>query len=341
MIRNAPLSRHGREVSSVFDLLGRDENDLTAALGFALARSPRLLGRLLLRLVADPGGTAAVLRLETRDDAGRTDLEISTDTHLVVIEAKRGWLVAGETQLARYAPRIAAHGNGVLVSLSAASPEWALLTLPATVQGVPVAHLPWGQVMLDLSAAQDASRGQERTWLDEFSNYLRKAIKMRDPADSWTYCVSVSNYRPGAGGPHTFREFVTNEACYFHPFGSGRGWPKTPPNFLAFRWHGQVRQVRRVNRAEVIPNLQARWPGIPETDDTARPHVLYHLGPPLPGTPVLNGAAYRASRMWVILDLLLTSPTLKDALTQTASVTAQGVDRPEPTEDETAQSDPF
>jgi hypothetical protein len=37
------LTRHGREVGSVFDLLGRDENDLTAALAYTLARSPALL----------------------------------------------------------------------------------------------------------------------------------------------------------------------------------------------------------------------------------------------------------------------------------------------------------
>lgn len=37
------VSRHGRELLSVFDLLGRDENDLTAALGFVLGRSPQIV----------------------------------------------------------------------------------------------------------------------------------------------------------------------------------------------------------------------------------------------------------------------------------------------------------
>lgn len=329
MARHAWLTRHGREVSNVFDLLGRDENDLTAAFGFALARSPGLLHRIVQRVAPGADGEGAVLRLEAHDDSGRTDLEISTDDHLIVIEAKRGWLVPGETQLAKYAPRIAAHGSGVLVSLSAASPDWARQTLPGTVQGVPVAHLPWEQVRLDLTDARGVARGQERAWLDEFSDYLRKAIRMRDPADSWTYCVVVSNDRPG-GGPRTFREFVTTEACYFHPYGWGKGWPRTPPNFLAFRWDGQVRQVCRVIRAEVIPDLQSRWPDIPQTSDTIRPHALYHLGPSLPGTPIPSGTTYRAARIWVILDHLLTSPTLKDARIQTASVTGQSTDPQEP-----------
>jgi hypothetical protein len=222
---------------------------LTAAFGFALARSPGLLHRIVQRVAPGVGGEGVVLRLEERDTSGRADLEISVGDYLIVVEAKRGWLVPGETQLAKYAPRIAAQGSGVLVSLSAASSIWARQTLPEAVQGVPVAHLPWDQVRQDLADARRAARGQERAWLEEFSEYLRKAIRMRDPADSWTYCA----------------------------------------NFLAFRWDGQVQQVCRVIRAEVIPDLQSRWLGIPQTSETIRPHALYHLGPPLPGTPVPSG----------------------------------------------------
>lgn len=335
MITRALLTRHGREVSSVFDLLGWDENDLTAAFGFALAHSPGLLHRIVQRVTPGADGEGAVLRLEERDASGRTDLEINMGDHLIVVEAKRGWLVPGETQLDKYASRIAAQGSGVLVSLSAASPAWAQLTLPEAVQGVPVAHLPWEQVRLDLADARRTARGQERAWLEEFSDYLRKAIRMRDPADSWTYCVVLNNERPGGGGPRTFREFVTAEACYFHPYGWGKGWPRTPPNFLAFRWDGQVQQVCRVIRAEVIPDLQSRWPGIPQTSETIRPHALYHLGPPLPGTPVPSGTTYRAARIWVILDHLLTSPTLKEARIRTVSVTGQPTDPQEPADSET------
>ena len=100
------LARHGEDVSSVFDLLGRDENDLTAALAFTLARSPGLLGHVLRRLNTPADAGSAVLRLETRGDLGRTDLEIDTGTNLIIIEAKRGWLLPGELQLAQYAPRV-------------------------------------------------------------------------------------------------------------------------------------------------------------------------------------------------------------------------------------------
>ncbi len=39
----AELVLHARPVETVFDLLGRDENDMTAALSWALSRSSRLL----------------------------------------------------------------------------------------------------------------------------------------------------------------------------------------------------------------------------------------------------------------------------------------------------------
>jgi hypothetical protein len=314
------LTWHGRGVGSVFDLLGRDENDLTAALGFTLARSPALLSLVLRRLLSAGTAGTASLRLEERGGDGRTDLEIEVGPDLVIIEAKRGWLLPGDFQLDRYASRVTRHGGGALVSLSAASADWARENLPAAVGDVPVVHLPWSEVRQDAAAASTAARGRERAWLDEFTCYMGKAVPVRDPADSWAYCVSVSNGRPGNGGSRTFRDFVTRDGCYFHPWGWGSGWPKTPPNFLAVRWGNQVQQVRRIVGAEIIPSLQARWPDIPEDPETTRSHALYNLGPPLPGTPVPSGGKYRASRPWVIVDLLLTSGTLRDAIEQTKKI---------------------
>ena len=73
------LTRHGTDVTSVFDLLGREENDLTASLAFALSRCPSL-SEVILRRVwpeADNVLTSGItLALEVRDSEGRTDLEI-------------------------------------------------------------------------------------------------------------------------------------------------------------------------------------------------------------------------------------------------------------------------
>jgi hypothetical protein len=110
-------------VSSVFDLVGFHENELTAALGFTLARSPALLS-LALAEVGAGRPTAALVRMETSDDEGRTDLEVETPDQLIVVEAKRGWHLPTEQQLRRYVGRIRSHGGGLLVTLSDCNAEW-------------------------------------------------------------------------------------------------------------------------------------------------------------------------------------------------------------------------
>jgi hypothetical protein len=251
-----PLMRDGNDVTSVFDLLGRDENDLTAALAFTMANSSGLLD-LVLRRLEPATGEGTLLRLEEQDEFGRTDLKIDTGTYLVIIEAKRGWLLPDEAKFEKYVHRIAERGAGCLVSLSAASSQWVRQILPTEISGVPVIHYPWDSMCQDLLAAREQARGGERAWLNEFTEYLRKAVRMRDLADSWTYCVVVSNDYPGGVGERTFRDFMTAERCYFHHYGWGSGWPKTPPNFLAFRWGNQVQRIRRVASSEVIPSLRA------------------------------------------------------------------------------------
>ena len=56
-----PIHRYGREIDSVFDLLGRDENSLTFALGWCLSRVPALLDEVAAVLGRPaPGPEAAV-----------------------------------------------------------------------------------------------------------------------------------------------------------------------------------------------------------------------------------------------------------------------------------------
>jgi hypothetical protein len=227
------LTRYGRNSASVFDLLGRGEVDLTAALGWALTRSPALLGALWERL-GMPGDPSAVeAALEVADDLGRTDLELTRPDALVVIEAKKGWLVPGEVQLSKYLGRFDAFGAQLLVNLSDSSAEWAHHQLPDHVGGVLVRHVLWDDIRVDVRAARQATRSPERLWLNKFSNYLMGATAVRDVADHWVFCVVVSSASADVGG-RTFRDFVLEERIYFHPYGGSNGCPKRPPKFMAF-----------------------------------------------------------------------------------------------------------
>lgn len=166
-----------------------------------------------------------------------------------------------------------------------------------------------------------ACRGRERLWLDELRTYLEKVIRVRDIADSWTYCVVLNDERPGGGA--TFKEIVTDQLTYFHPYGTG-GWPVEPPNFMAFRWNSAVQRIHRVIKADVVPHLQERYPYMTTNKNplAARPHAVYTLGPQLPPyDPIPNGAPYRANRLWVLLDQLQTAPSLAQAIALTKQMT--------------------
>lgn len=313
----AELKRHGADVASVFDLVGRDENDLTAALACALSRCPLLVNALLRRVWPTAGKLSEkeiAFALEVRDRDGRTDLEIRFPDALLIIEAKRGWGLPEKAQLRRYAKRIAkGPGAGALITLSQASPELAAMKVPHQVSGVAVRHLAWRDVLADVSAIRHGHRGRERLWLEEFRAYLQEVVRVRRIEDSWTYCVAINNEMPADGGKYTFLEYVTRAKCYFHPFGTN-GWTTEPPNFLAFRWSGAVQRIHRVEHAEVVPSLLQRWPKLKKSPRTERPHVVYDLGAWLPPfEPIPNGAPYRANRLWVLLDQLQTADTLKAA----------------------------
>jgi len=84
------LTRYRRPAASVFDLLGRGEVDLTAAIGWTLAASPALMTALLKLLELDGPATSVAVALESADEQGRTDIELTGSTWKVVIEAKQG-----------------------------------------------------------------------------------------------------------------------------------------------------------------------------------------------------------------------------------------------------------
>jgi hypothetical protein len=107
------LILHARNVPTVFDLLGHDENDMTAALGWGLARNPALLNA-FVAVVASAGDVTddLVVELQMHDetDRGFTDIELRSPALHVIVEAKRGWSLPSKAQLRRYEARFASAG---------------------------------------------------------------------------------------------------------------------------------------------------------------------------------------------------------------------------------------
>jgi hypothetical protein len=263
----------------------------------------------------DLGSALAVSLQEPADTGGYTDIELRYECLHVILEAKRGWALPTIDQLARYQLRFTAPVGSVLLVISEASRHYALSRLPVAVAGVPVRYASWPELIgLANQSAGDAASHAERRLIKELVRYLRGAVRMQDPFSTWTYCVSISNDMP-YGGTVSFRQVVDN-GFYFHPYSAG--WPKTTPSFLAFRWQNAVQRIHHVDDYRIVDSLHSAFLEIPESPDDPGPYIIYTLGPNLgPPVPLPSGTTYRAARLWVAVDLLLTSPTLKDAVAAT------------------------
>src|ERR1700690_424845 len=96
------LILYARNIPTVFDLLGHDENDMTRALGWGLARNAALLHGFVAKVATNAEVTndlVGELQMHDETDRGFTDIELRSPGLHVIVEAKRGWSLPAEAQL--------------------------------------------------------------------------------------------------------------------------------------------------------------------------------------------------------------------------------------------------
>ena len=137
---------------------------------------------------------------------------------------------------------------------------------------------------------------------------------MRNTESNSVYVVSLSSGSL-AGWPETIRtiDIVERYGRYFFP-ATGQNWPKTPPNYIAFRYWGRLQSIHHVEDYLIVQDLRPYFPGAPDTSDWP-PHFLLTLGPAIrpPGETRAGPKIVRSMRVWVDLDLLLTASTITEA----------------------------
>jgi hypothetical protein len=320
-MRSVTLLRSSRDVRTVFDLLGDKENDMTFSLGWLLAISSAFRHRLLSDIV-DYSLTGlvehAVIRLQTgRVGHGITDIEVDCHPRLAVIfEAKKGPQLPSLEQLSRYGAVLATNPapERHLVALTNATPEYASLALPGTVGGIPLHHKSWRQIRQIALGEQENEGYVARRWLMTFCDYLEGLLQMETKHSNWTYVVSLATGNPN-GWPISWIDIVTQRSRYFYPVGSG-GWPDPPPNYMAFRYWASLQSIHHVDSFEIMTNPQTVFPDAPS--ELWEPYYCLKLGPAIkPPRPVPAGPRVKqAARVWCMLDTLLTSASISDALTE-------------------------
>lgn len=317
------LHLHGRQVGTVFDLLGQTENDMTYALGWCLSCVSPFLTHFCEYLGVSQLGHAPRIHLQEHKPAlGITDLEIySPASALIIVEAKCGFAVPSSSQLRRYAHRLTKHQDRratkllVVLAQSDRKGEWLRTQVPQEIGRIGVRAVSWHDVMRIAGGCQKEARRADKRLLVEFIDYLSEVSSMQDQTSNLVYVVSLSNKT--FGGETTFIEVVEKHRKYFHPIGGGRGgWPTDPPNYMAFRYKGMLQSIHHVEDYEIITDRGPHFPNQPSEEE--KPRFLYHLGPPIkPPKRTPTGADWRALRVWCFIDTLLTSDTLVEAKAKT------------------------
>ena len=163
-----------------------------------------------------------------------------------------------------------------------------------------------------------ASNHEQKHLLAEFCDYLREVMTMQKKDSNMVYVVSLGHGTPD-GCVLSWIDIVNTHNKYFHPLGGKGGWPTDPPNYIAFRYNGQLQSIHHVDDYVVSKNLHNEIPEMPDVQETMNFYV-YSLGPAIiPSKTVKTGNIYRNGRVWAMLDTLLTCDTISEARDLTQS----------------------
>ena len=314
----------GTEPNSIFALLGKDENSATFALGWVLEKCPAFRYMVISDLIGHPTGEENDIEVylqRSDEQGGFTDIELFSKglCHLIV-EAKREWTTPNHEQLEKYSRRKMACSKSerMIVSLSAATREYAIRRLPSKINGVPVTHRSWADIKSVVDAAHSAVDSfKEKLWLRHLSRHLEDYVSMQNPRDNQVYVVSLATAPIKDGDDdYTWIDVVEKDKRYFHPVGNR--WPKVPPNYIGFRYYGELQSVHHIDAYKIVGDLSdvnTRWP------ETCDDHFVYILGPAMkPARQIKTGNIYRNHRVRCSIDTLLSGmcETISDARDETS-----------------------
>jgi hypothetical protein len=307
-----------RKINNVFQLLntlGTYENDMSRSVAWALGQCPEFLKEFVKAVVgAEVGQETTSIRLQISEkSAGITDVEIESPGKAhIIVEAKRGLTLPTQKQLSMYARRLAADGKGAkcLVALTDCPLPYVKAHFSITkLSGIPVIHLSWAEIASMARRAQGRSRLKERYVIDELLSYLKELVTMQQVDSNWVFVVALSSQQPEGWGV-SWIEVVTKRHRYFHPVGNN--WPPTPPNYIAFRYYGELQSIHHIDGYAVVTDIHEAIPDIPK-DEIIGSHFVYRLGPAFRPDHRVPSDVPRAGRRWCMLDTLFTCESISAA----------------------------
>jgi len=308
---------YGKKTTSIFDMLGTRENDISYAIGLGFSKAPQFLKLYLNSIgISSISFDRVKIRLQQFEKTkGFTDFEIEQEgDFIIIIEAKKGWIHPSDDQLDKYSSRpsflnFPAHTKKLVV-FTESKKEFSRAHFHKNHSNSFEVEVTSYRNLWELAkSAKSSSNNYESRFLDELIIYLESLMTMKNIYSNLVYVVAVSSDQV-PNWQISWIEIVKSRK-YFHPIG-GNGWPSEPPNYLAFRYHGKLQSIHHIDSYEVFTNPNDHFTEIPSGNWDH--HFLYHLSDPIiPSKIVKTGKLYRNGRVWAMLDLLLTSDTISQA----------------------------
>jgi hypothetical protein len=315
----AELLLHNVRINSIFELLGYHENDISYSVAWALSNSPNFLTQLLKHLKITDIINIDDIKINLQyyeKDYGITDIEIELYNHFhIIVEAKRGWVLPSKEQLTKYSKRKSFKDSDakqkLFVVLSECSYDYAIHNMEILkINDIDIIPISWANLCKIAIASKNNGSHKEKHLLDDLSTYFRGLITMQNIESNLVYVVSISSDTPD-GWDISWIDIVEKKRKYFHPMG-GSGWPKEPPNYIAFRYHGALQSIHHIENYEVVNDLHDSINEIPSENNI--PHFVYKLSKPFrPEHEVKTGKLYRNGRVWCMLDTLFLCKTISEA----------------------------
>lgn len=310
------------KIESVFQLIGKKENDISYSVGYAFANCRQFLQNFLKHIKVTTPFQPEKIKItlqKSEKDKGFTDFEIVQEGEFhFIVEAKRGWVFPSVGQLDKYASRPSfvtstAKDKRIFVFNESIPAYTSAHFGISKVKTYPVEVISWQDIQRLTTSSKHIGRDSENRLLKELNIYLNQISTMQPKDSNWVYVVSLGSDKPDKWKIN-WQDIVNLRQKYFHPVGGGKGgWPAEPPNYLAFRYGGKLQSIHHIDKYEVFTDPSLHFAEIPK--NTWEPHYLYHLGPAMkPDHEVKAGKKIvRSMRVWAMLDLLLTSATIQEA----------------------------
>ena len=183
------------------------------------------------------------------------------------------------------------------------------------VVNIKVENISWRDIYNYSEKARINCSHTERRLLIELNKYLENIMTMQNRDSNLVYVVALNNDFPTPGATITHIDIVNKKHKYWHAIGGkGRGGrPKEPPNYIAFRYRGELQSIHHVESYEIFTDPHKIIKEVPSTD-WGRPHFAYSLGKGFkPANVVKTGNIFANGSVWVMLDTLFTCKTISEA----------------------------